>query len=88
MQLHPVGASGAPNDVERLVELESVALGQDPFRLLDGNARAERPFELGAALEVCFGDGEEPPHGGRRLIGVPDPQCLDGLPLGILAHGG
>ncbi|MDX6407704.1 MAG: hypothetical protein QOE13_775 [Gaiellaceae bacterium] len=61
--------AGRPADqLEGLVHFQAVPLGDDSFRLLDGDARLECVLELGPSLEGRMRDGEKPSHSGGRVL--------------------
>ena len=88
MELDPVRPCRAPDEIERLVELEAVSLGQDSFRLLDRDPRLEGLLELGPPLVRRLRYSKEPPHGGCGLLGGAGAEGVDRSLLGVLAHAG
>jgi len=87
LELDPIRPRGAANDVERLVDLEAVALGEYAFRLFDRHARLQGLFELGPPLVAGLGDGQQAPDGDYGLFWSAPAKGLDGAGLGVLAHG-
>ncbi len=49
---------GSADQLEGLVDIEPVPLGDDPLRLLDRDPRLESVLELGPALVGRMGDGQ------------------------------
>ena len=68
VQLHPVRARRAPNQLEGFVDIEAVPLGDDPLCLLDADSRFERMLELRPALVGRVGDRQESSDGSRSVL--------------------
>ena len=69
VQLHPIRACRAADELEGLLEIEAVALRDDPLGLLDRNPGLQRMLELGPALVRRLRDCEQPAHCGSRFFG-------------------
>jgi len=69
VNLHPVRARRAAQELERLFDVEREPFGEHAFRLLDHDPCPQRVLELRASLVRRFGDAEQTPHEDLQLFG-------------------
>lgn len=87
VELHPMRAGCAPDDLKSLLGLQAVSLGHDSLGLLDRDAGLERVLELCAPLIGRLGDRKEPADRCGCLVARTVAESLDRLDLGPILQG-